>query len=277
MSDYLWAKIPHQLIDDETISDKAKILYQKLKRFEDFRTGECKASYSLLKMRRNTISQLIKELETKGYLAVFRKDRSQSRYFFTLPTESGNENDTSLPQTSNENDTSPGKHSEKTSNENDTSTGNENDTSLPQTSNESVTVFKNEIDKERERARVRATPPPPPSQEEVLLFGKEHRYSEHQCIGFFMWYSAKGWKGILEWPPLLHKWVLNDRKEGKGISMLPEKKISSKKAFKTQNLDLNKAIVDYGDPGECREFLGDLAEQLIKSKFEEIKETAPGE
>ena len=51
-----------------------------------------------------------------------------------------------------------------------------------------------------------------PDEEQVVEAGRELGIDEDVCIQFYLYYSSKGWKGILDFVPLLRKWNMNQKK-----------------------------------------------------------------
>lgn len=69
-----FTKIPNQLIDDTSISDKAKVTYIKMRRCAPSWTFSVRGLAKVLKKSIGTISGALKELEEKGYI-----ERQQTR------------------------------------------------------------------------------------------------------------------------------------------------------------------------------------------------------
>lgn len=69
-----YTKIPNQLIDDTSISDKAKVTYIKMRRCAPSWTFSVRGLAKVLKKSIGTISGALKELEEKGYI-----ERQQTR------------------------------------------------------------------------------------------------------------------------------------------------------------------------------------------------------
>lgn len=69
-----FTKIPNQLIDDTSISDKAKVTYIKMRRCAPSWTFSVRGLAKVLKKSIGTISSALKELEEKGYI-----ERQQTR------------------------------------------------------------------------------------------------------------------------------------------------------------------------------------------------------
>ena len=63
-----YTKIPNQLIDDTSISDKAKVTYIKMRRCAPSWTFSVRGLAKVLKKSIGTISGALKELEEKGFL-----------------------------------------------------------------------------------------------------------------------------------------------------------------------------------------------------------------
>ena len=61
-----YTKIPNQLIDDTSISDKAKVTYIKMRRCAPSWTFSVRGLAKVLKKSIGTISGALKELEEKG-------------------------------------------------------------------------------------------------------------------------------------------------------------------------------------------------------------------
>jgi len=51
-----------------------------------------------------------------------------------------------------------------------------------------------------------------PNEEQVVAVGRDLGIDEDVCIQFYLYYSSKGWKGILDFVPLLRKWNMNQKK-----------------------------------------------------------------
>jgi hypothetical protein len=103
--------IPGDVLDDDNLSDGAKLMYGKIARFA-YKTGKCWASNSLLdgtKTGRNS-SRFIAELKKNGYIKI-ENEGSKHRNIIIRPIESKINNSTSpnvagLPD-NHENSTSP--------------------------------------------------------------------------------------------------------------------------------------------------------------------------
>ena len=54
-----------------------------------------------------------------------------------------------------------------------------------------------------------------PTENQVIEAGKHLKLSEETCKNFYLYYSAKKWKGILDFVPLLRKWGMNENKTEK--------------------------------------------------------------
>jgi len=50
-----------------------------------------------------------------------------------------------------------------------------------------------------------------PTEDEVISMGKQLKIDEKVCTNFYLYYEAKGWKGILDYIPLLRKWNMNEK------------------------------------------------------------------
>ena len=52
-----------------------------------------------------------------------------------------------------------------------------------------------------------------PNEEQVVEAGVKLGIDENTCVQFFLYYESKGWKGILDFIPLLRKWNMNQKKD----------------------------------------------------------------
>ena len=105
-----YTKIPNQLIDDTSISDKAKVTYIKMRRCAPSWTFSVRGLAKVLKKSIGTVSGALKELEEKGYI-----ERRQTRDEFnrfgrmeytirnTPCTDNLNDNKDSIPDNTNSN------------------------------------------------------------------------------------------------------------------------------------------------------------------------------
>ena len=105
-----YTKIPNQLIDDTSISDKAKVTYIKMRRCTPSWTFSVRGLAKVLKKSIGTISGALKELEEKGYI-----ERQQTRDEFNRfgrmeytirnkpCTDNLNDNKDSIPDNTNSN------------------------------------------------------------------------------------------------------------------------------------------------------------------------------
>lgn len=105
-----YTKIPNQLIDDTSISDKAKVTYIKMRRCAPSWTFSVRGLAKVLKKSIGTISGALKELEEKGYIER-RQTRDEfnrfSRMEYTIRntpcTDNLNDNKDSIPDNTNSN------------------------------------------------------------------------------------------------------------------------------------------------------------------------------
>lgn len=105
-----YTKIPNQLIDDTSISDKAKVTYIKMRRCAPSWTFSVRGLAKVLKKSIGTISGALKELEEKGYIER-RQTRDEfnrfSRMEYTIRntpcTDNLNDNKNSIPDNTNSN------------------------------------------------------------------------------------------------------------------------------------------------------------------------------
>lgn len=60
-----------------------------------------------------------------------------------------------------------------------------------------------------------------PTEEQVKDIGKKLNIPEEVCMSFYLYYESKGWKGILDFVPLLRKWNMSEKPKRKKPNFTP--------------------------------------------------------
>ena len=96
-------------------------------------------------------------------------------------------------------------------------------------SGQSVQKMHNECEKNAHSTIKKEIKRGSPTEDEVISKGKLLGISEETCIKFYLHYEAKGWRGILDFVPLLRKWGMDEK---------PQQKPKKKKFVSASKLEL---------------------------------------
>jgi hypothetical protein len=88
-----FARLPHRILRDSTLTDSARLLFAALDRFKNKRSSDCFPSHARLAAEigcsRWSVIRAEAELEAAGYLAVSRESGRPNRYELMVPICTG--------------------------------------------------------------------------------------------------------------------------------------------------------------------------------------------